>query len=141
MGKWGHGMNRNKAKECIRFILNGFEEIDLAYVFGSFLERDDFGDIDVAIHLCKEHSPYQRFKLAQKVARILEQGIQPRVDFDVRILNYAPAYFQYEVISKGVVVLERDRERRVDYEADLISEYLDLKYMYDLFDQAFLARA
>jgi hypothetical protein len=29
----------------------------------------------------------------------------------------------------------------VDYEADLISEYLDLKYMYDLFDQAFLARA
>ena len=134
-------MDRNKTKESIRSILNGFEEIDLAYVFGSFLERDDFHDIDIAIHLCTEHSPYQRFKLAQKVARILEQGIQPRVDFDVRILNYAPAYFQYEVISKGVVVLERDRERRVDYEADLISEYLDLKYMYDLFDQAFLARA
>ncbi|MDD2837312.1 MAG: hypothetical protein PHY05_14335 [Methanothrix sp.] len=45
------------------------------------------------------------------------------------------------VISKGIVVWERDRERRVDYEAGLISEYLDLKYMYDLFDQAFLARA
>ncbi len=89
----------------------------------------------------KSNSPYQRFKLAQKVARSLEQVVQPRVDFDVRILNYAPAYFQYEVISKGIVVLERDRERRVDYEADLISEYLDLKYMYDLFDQAFLARA
>ena len=141
MGKWGHGMDRNKAKECIHFILNGFEEIDLAYVFGSFLERDDFHDIDIAIHLCKEQLPYQRFKLAQKVARSLEHGVQPRVDFDVRILNNAPTYFQYEVISKGVVVLERDRERRVDYEADLISEYLDLKYMYDLFDQAFLARA
>lgn len=141
MGKWGQGMDKNKAKELIRFILKGFEEIDLAYVFGSFLERDDFHDIDIAIHLCKEQLPYQRFKLAQKVAWSLEQAVQPRVDFDVRILNYAPAYFQYEVISKGIVVLERDRERRVDYEAHLISEYLDLKYMYDLFDQAFLARA
>ncbi|MHB8120145.1 MAG: type VII toxin-antitoxin system MntA family adenylyltransferase antitoxin [Methanothrix sp.] len=134
-------MDKNKTKDSIRFILNGFEEIDLAYVFGSFLERDDFHDIDVAIHLCKEQSPYQRFKLAQRVARYLEKGVEPRVNFDVRILNYAPAYFQYEVISKGIVVLERDRERRVDYEAHLISEYLDLKYMYDLLDQAFLARA
>jgi uncharacterized protein len=134
-------MVKNETKESIRSILNGFEEIDLAYVYGSFLERDDFHDIDFAIHLCKEQPPYQRFKLSQKVARSLEQGIRPGVDFDVRILNYAPAYFQYEVISKGIVVLERDRERRVDYEAHLISEYLDLKYMYDLLDQAFLARA
>lgn len=134
-------MDKNETKERIRLILNGFEEIDLAYVYGSFLERDDFHDIDIAIHLCKEQPPYQRFKLSQKVARSLEQGIRPGVDFDVRILNYAPADFQYEVISKGIVVLERDRERRVDYEAHLISEYLDLKYMYDLLDQAFLARA
>ncbi|MCK9564488.1 MAG: nucleotidyltransferase domain-containing protein [Methanothrix sp.] len=134
-------MDKEETKVRISLILDGFEEINLAYVFGSFLERDDFHDIDVAIHLCKEQSPYQRFKLASKVARNLEKGILPRVDFDVRILNYAPAYFQYEVISKGIVVLERDREKRVDYEAHLISEYLDLKYMYDLFDQAFLARA
>jgi predicted nucleotidyltransferase len=134
-------MDKEKTKERISLILEGFEEIDLAYVFGSFLERDDFHDIDVAIHLCKAQSPYQRFKLASKVARSLEHEVQPRIDFDVRILNYAPVYFQYEVISKGIVVLERDRERRIDYEAHLISEYLDLKYMYDLFDQAFLARA
>jgi uncharacterized protein len=134
-------MDKNRALESIRFILNGFEEIDLAYVFGSFLGRDDFHDIDVAIHLCKEQSPYQRFKLAQRIAGCLEKGIEPRVNLDVRILNSAPPDFQYEVISKGIVVLERDRERRVDYEASLISEYLDLKYMYDLLDQAFLARA
>ncbi len=134
-------MDKNRALECIRFILDTFEEIDLAYVFGSFLERDDFRDIDVAIHLCKEQSPYERFKLSQRVARDLEKGVEPRVDFDVRILNYAPAYFQYEVISKGIVVLERDRERRIDFEAHLISEYLDLKYMYDRLDKAFLARA
>lgn len=134
-------MDLNKTLERIRSILQGFEEIDIAYIFGSFLERDDFHDIDVALRLCKDVPPYQRFKLSEKVARSLERGISPRVDFDVRILNHAPACFQYEVISKGIVVLERDRERRVDYEAHLISEYLDLKYMYDYLDQAFLARA
>lgn len=38
-------------------------------------------------------------------------------------------------------MLERDQDMRVDYEAHLISKYLDLKYMYDRFDQDFLARA
>jgi hypothetical protein len=45
------------------------------------------------------------------------------------------------VINKGILMLERDKEMRVDFEAHIISEYLDLKYMYDLQDQAFLARA
>ena len=134
-------MDRDGVVKLIGSILAGFEEIDLAYLYGSFLERDDFRDIDIAIHLSKDMAAYPRFKLSAKVAGSLEKGMQPRVDFDVRILNGSPPYFQYEVISKGVVVLERDREMRVDYEAHFISEYLDLKYMYDLFDQAFLARA
>jgi predicted nucleotidyltransferase len=133
-------MDKSNALERISFILAGFEEIDLAYVFGSFLERDDFRDIDIAIYFSQEQSPYQRFKLSQRIASDLENGLEPRVDFDIRILNHAPVYFQYEVISNGKVVLERDRERRVDFEAHLISEYLDLKYMYDYLDQAFLAR-
>jgi len=45
-------MDKEEAKQRIAMILEGFEEIDLAYIFGSFLERDDFHDIDVAIDLC-----------------------------------------------------------------------------------------
>ena len=138
---WGKKMDKKGALQRIRSILEGFEEIDLAYVFGSFMERDDFRDIDVAIHLSKDLLPYQRFKLSQKAAGSLERAIEPRFDYDVRILNTAPAYFQYEVICKGIIVLERDKEMRADFEAHIISEYLDLKYMYDLLDQAFLARA
>ena len=115
--------------------------MDLAYVYGPFLKRDDFGDIDIAIHISKELASYQRFKLSSKLAMSLEKTIQPRVNFDVRVLNHAPAFFQYEVISEGIVILERDRDMRVDFEAHLIAEYLDLKYMYDRFDQDFLARA
>ena len=123
-------MDKNRILECIRFILSGFEEIDLAYVYGSFLKRDDFRDIDIAIHISRELAAYQRFKLSSKVAGSLEKKIQPRVEFDLRVLNCAPAYFQYEVISQGMVVLERDQDMRVDYEAHLISEYLLVSYKY-----------
>jgi hypothetical protein len=68
-----------------------------------------------------------------RVARDLEHGLEPKVEFDVRVLNHAPVYFQYEVTGKGILVLERDREGRVDFEAHLITEYLDLKYMYPTF--------
>jgi len=141
IGRGCNLMDMNKTLERIRSILEGFEETETAYIFGSFLERDDFHDMDIALHLCKDEPPYQRSKLSKKIARSLERGISPRVEFDVRILDHAPACFQYEAISKGIVVLERDRERRINYEAQLISEYLDVKYMYDYLDQAFLARA
>jgi uncharacterized protein len=55
-------------------------------------------------------------------------------------LNTAPIEFQFEVIKKGKVIFSRDESRGIDYEADLISTYLDLKYMYDFLDKEFLAR-
>jgi hypothetical protein len=45
------------------------------------MERDDFKDIDIAIYPSEE-------QLSQKVVRCLESEIEPRADFDVRILNH-----------------------------------------------------
>ena len=89
IGRGCNLMDMNKTLERIRSILEGFEEIETAYIFGSFLERDDIHDMDIALHLCKDEPPYQRSKLSKKIARSLERGISPRVDFDVRILDRA----------------------------------------------------
>lgn len=121
-------------------ILSRFEEIDVAYVFGSFLESDKFNDIDVALLISKELDPYKRFKFVMKIARELERAIKPRFEFDVKILNYSPVEFQHEVLKKGMVVLSRDENRRIEYESKLISTYLDFKGMYEFLDKKFLAR-
>jgi len=89
IGRGCNLMDMNKTLERIRSILEGFEETETAYIFGSFLERDDFHDIDVALRLRKDEPPYQRSKLSKKIARSLEKGISPRVDFDVRIFDQA----------------------------------------------------
>lgn len=121
-------------------ILAGLKEIDTAYIFGSFLEREEFNDIDVALLLSEGLDPYKSLKFSLRVAGMLERQILPRLEFDVKILNSSPIEFQFEVVKKGQVIFSRDESRRIDYESEIISTYLDLKYMYDLIDKEFLAR-
>ncbi len=121
-------------------IISRFEDVDIAYIFGSFLESDKFNDIDVALVVSKELNPYRRFKFAMEVARELEKEIKPRYEFDVKILNYSPVEFQHEVLKKGKVVFLRDETKRIEYESRLLSTYLDFKGMYEFLDKKFLER-
>lgn len=121
-------------------LISRFDDVEMAYVFGSFIQSDDFNDIDVALLVSKELNPYERFKFAMKVARELERGIKPRVEFDVKIQNYSPIEFQYEVLKKGKVVFLRDRTKKVEYEYELISNYLDFRVTAEWLDKGFLAR-
>lgn len=111
----------------------------MAYAFGSFLERDNFNDIDVALFLSKELDSYKRIKYAMEIARKLEKEIKPRFEFDVMILNHSTIEFQHEVLRKGKLVFLRNEKRRIDYESRLISDYLDFKGMYEFLDKKFLA--
>jgi uncharacterized protein len=133
-------MDKNSILKKTGEVISRFNEIDIAYIFGSFLKSDRFSDIDVALVLSRELNSYSRFKFAMKVAKELEREIKPRYDFDVKILNYSPVEFQHEVIKEGKIVFLRDENRRIEYESWLISTYLDLREMYDFLDKKFLAK-
>jgi predicted nucleotidyltransferase len=136
-------MDKSSFLADIGKIIAELKEVDVAYIFGSFLESEEFNDIDVALLLSEELSlePYKSLKFSLRVAGELERQIKPRFEFDVKILNSAPVEFQFEVIRKGQVVFSRDESKRINYEFEVISTYLDLKYMYDILDKEFLAKA
>jgi predicted nucleotidyltransferase len=133
-------MDKSSFLADINRILAGLKEVNTAYIFGSFLEKEYFNDIDVALLLSESLDPYKSLKFSLKVAGELERQIKPRFEFDVKILNSSPIEFQFEVIKKGQTIFSRDESSRIDYESEVISAYLDLKYMYDLIDKEFLAR-
>lgn len=133
-------MDKKEIERKIGEAISRFDDIDIAYIFGSFIDCEKFSDIDVAIVITRELNAYKRFKFAMEVARKLEREIKPRFEFDVKILNYSPVEFQHEVLKKGIVIFKRDENRRIEYEASIISTYLDLKYMYEFLDKKFLAR-
>jgi hypothetical protein len=124
----------------IEKVLDSFQEIEFAYLFGSFLEREVFSDVDIALYVSKNFSPYEKMKFSLNIGRGLERAIKPRYEFDVRILNHAPLAFQYEVIKTGKVVYSRDEAKRIRYEAHLLSTYLDYKGTSDWLDREFLAK-
>lgn len=134
-------MDKSSFLVDIGTIVFGLKNVDVAYIFGSFLEGEEFNDIDIALLLSENLDPYKSLKFSLKVEGELERQIKPRFEFDIKILNNSPAEFQFEVIKKGSVIFSRDETRRIDYEFEVISTYLDLKYMYDFLDKKFLAKA
>lgn len=133
-------MDKSSFLADIVTVVARLKNVDVAYIFGSFLEGEEFNDIDIALLLSEDLDPYKGLKFSLKVAGELERQVKPRFEFDIKILNNAPVEFQFEVIKKGSVIFSRDETRRVDYEFEVISTYLDLKYMYDFLDKKFLAR-
>jgi hypothetical protein len=124
----------------IEGVLNRFQEIEFAYLFGSFLESNAFNDIDVALYISEDLSPYKGVRFALKMERELEKAIEPRYKFDVKILNHAPIAFQYEVIKAGNVLFSGDEVKRIRYEIQVLSSYLDYKETSDWLDKEFLAK-
>lgn len=63
------------------------KEVNTAYIFGSFLEKEDFNDIDAALLPSECLDPYKSLKFSLKAVGKLERRIKPRLEFDVKILS------------------------------------------------------
>jgi predicted nucleotidyltransferase len=107
--------------ENITSALNKHGEIVLAYVFGSFVQSDDFSDIDLGILVKEKLVTPLNIELKLEIA--LEDIVHYPVD--VRILNHAPLSFCQNVIRHGRVVLERDANLRADFTGNILKQYFD----------------
>jgi len=115
------------------------DEVEAAYLVGSFLNESGFRDIDVCL-LPKEGIPKEdAFRLSLKLSWELEKAVSYKgVEFDVRMLPDTPLYFQYEVLKTGKLLFSRDPQRLADYQADVVSRYLDYKPVLDFFNRKLL---
>jgi len=114
------------------------EEIVFAYLLGSFIERENFRDIDIAVFLMPEILPGSYFDYEADLADDIMTTLPKRIPVDVKILNDTNVVFQYNVI-KGRLIKDVDPEircRKIEY---ILSRYFDLKpilkhYTRELFD-------
>ena len=130
------GENVRSAGEAV---LRRYPQVTLAYLFGSFVTRDFFRDIDIAVRFSEKTDPCTLFDIQMKVAGEIEDLLSPRVPCDVRVLNDAPVEFCFEVIRTGTILFCRSIEQKAAYETDIIRRYLDLEYLFDRVDRAYLS--
>ncbi len=124
--KLGKQVNKEDVIRKIRNVIEKDNSILFAYLHGSFLESNNYNDIDVAIYLKQEKglTPLVMQEKEFKLSSMLEQKYR-NTRFDVRTLNLAPPSFKYQVIKNGLLLFTKDEERLTDFEMSTIPHYLD----------------
>lgn len=119
----------------LKDFLSGFEDVVFAYLHGSFVQGEEFRDVDVAVFLtggAVRSSDDVEYEISLSLRLEKEIGLP----VDVKILNNAPLSFRYHA-SRGTLLLTKDEPVREDFLSRTWSEYFDFLplsriYMEDL---------
>jgi uncharacterized protein len=121
---------QGKAETALQGYLKGRPEIVLAYLFGSFVERQGakFSDIDIAVlvdeALMEKAEALGRYGYAPflitEIAHLLKYP-----EIDLSLLNRASPLLQKRVISHGRLIYARSEKERIAFETSALSRYAD----------------
>ncbi|MCL6642447.1 MAG: nucleotidyltransferase domain-containing protein [Candidatus Bipolaricaulota bacterium] len=100
-------------------------EIVTIVLYGSFLTRETFRDIDLAL-LVDERKLFTESFLDYELDRLEELSRLSKFPLDVRIVNRAPVLFRYAV-TQGRVLFCRDERVWVEFCERTWGEYLDFE--------------
>ena len=112
----------------LKNFLSDRQEIDFAYLFGSFVKSHHYHDIDIAVHLEKNFNPddYKKFPYGYESNLIADISALLKTDkIDLVIFNKAGILIQQRIINSGMLLFERNRYKRISYENYIRSLYID----------------
>ncbi|MGB9718900.1 MAG: type VII toxin-antitoxin system MntA family adenylyltransferase antitoxin [Thermoproteota archaeon] len=98
-----------------------------AYVYGGFVERGFFRDVDVAVWIEDSGEAFRHeVELSSKLEAELKNPI------DVHVLNEAPLPLRHIVFTRGRLLFSRDEEARIRIVDETIRQYADLRMLRSL---------
>jgi predicted nucleotidyltransferase len=111
-------------------LLEKYPQIRLGYLFGSYLCREHFRDVDIAILLDNVESQEAFFTIGCRFGEALKLGC----DVDLKILNGASIEFRYTVVKNGCLFFAREEKEKIEFEIRVLDEFLDYKETLAWFD-------
>ncbi len=120
-------MDKDYIKKNIAVFLRGKKEITFAYLFGSFIQKDYFHDIDIALYLDKDfnNNDLEKFPYGYESGLISEINILARKKIDLVVMNNAEILINQRIINKGYLLFSRDERARISYENYIRKLYID----------------
>lgn len=128
-------LSRKKREEIERDIINYFKEIDFVdsvILFGSFVSRNYFRDIDIALILNRKITD----RVMDRMANELE--LKLKLPIDIRIFNDLPLKLQFYALKYGKEVLIKNRESFFRIKREVISRFLDFRHVSDRYTRELL---
>ncbi|WP_333654130.1 type VII toxin-antitoxin system MntA family adenylyltransferase antitoxin [Dissulfurispira sp.] len=117
--------------EKLTAIFHRIEEVEFAYLFGSFARGDEFpfSDIDIAVYLSRKASLADELKLYSIIGRELKHD-----NIDLVILNNTNNIILLEdIVRYGKVVCDRNPSSRESFELRVLHDAIDFKYQRKVF--------
>ena len=113
--------DKEKITKTISSYLQNHKEIVAAYLFGSYVSGQPYGDIDLGILVRNEpENPLEyEFELEIKLEELVKFAV------DIRILNKAPVSFVQNVIRHGQIIIDSKPNLRSDFESYILRKYFD----------------
>ena len=128
---------KEEIEKSITQYLRKQPDILFVYLFGSFIERESYRDIDVAVYFQPD------IKLLRQGELIAGLELMTKVDIDLirlnRLYKKRPA-FAYEILKKGRVIINKNQEIHHLYKSKTLRYYLDTNYLRKMMDEAFEER-
>ena len=107
------------------------EEVERAYIFGSFTSMDKYHDIDIAVYLKDGFNKYDPinhpFGYESTLIGELISVVKKEVDFIV--MNNAGLLIQHRIINKGMLLFCRNDKTRIHYENYIRKLYIDAEHI------------
>jgi predicted nucleotidyltransferase len=130
-------MIKEKLKNQLRDHLEKQDNIIFAYIFGSFVQKEHFRDIDTALFFESEPGLLALGRLQVELEQVCKENV------DLVILNglytKKPA-FSHEIVTKGELLFSRTPEIQLNYKRDAMLRYFDTKRLRQMMDKAFQKR-
>ena len=122
---------KEKMKAWLRQELVKEKGVVFAYVYGGFVRRNFFRDIDVAVWVGEGEDPFY-YTVDLSVRLEMELGMP----VDMQVLNEAPLPFRYRVFTEGILLFSRDERLRAEVVNSTIREYLDFQFLVEIVKKA-----
>lgn len=119
-----HPVSKEVILQKVKTLVWAHEEIVFAYLFGSFTEKEDYRDIDLAIYLDETHPRANNLFYDVELSREMEEML--KIPVDIVILNHAPDRLVYRA-SQGFLIKDEDEEFRSDFLLPRWKRYLDFQ--------------
>lgn len=130
-------MDTQAKEEIIKRYLQKREDILFAFVFGSFLTRANYRDIDIAVYF-KEAPGLMELGLVHS-----ELGDLLKTKVDVISLNGLPGklpVMAHQVASTGKLVKNKDEDALIAFRENAMRHYFDTAYLRAQMNKAFETR-
>jgi len=118
----------------IKNILNNFEELEFAYLFGSYTNdtANEYSDIDIAVYIKNE---YNNFDTILKIHHALEISLKKEIDI-VSLNKIKNFELLKSIFDDGIILIDSKDDTRDMFELNKTHEMQDYKVFKRFLDVA-----